>query len=114
VGTKNQFFSHELGVVQDADRLDAIGAIGIARAFTFGGSRKRPLWDPTEELPKEGMLSKEQYMNRNTNTLDHFYVKLLHLKGMMKTPSGKRRAELRHKYMEDFVDQFRKEWQGSA
>lgn len=105
----------ELAVVQDADRLDALGAIGIARAFTFGGSKNRPLHDPESDITKDSpMLTKDQYVKKNSNgaTLQHFYEKLLHLKDLIKTPSGKKLAEERHHYMEIFVEQFLEEWDG--
>lgn len=104
-----------LAVVQDADRLDAIGAIGIARAFTFGGSKNRPLHDPSCPVPSTlERLSKDQYVKRPSNgaTIQHFYEKLLLLKGLMKTESGKKLAEERHKYMEVFLEQFLAEWEG--
>ncbi|KAK3030565.1 hypothetical protein RJ639_039443 [Escallonia herrerae] len=105
--------SIEFGIVQDADRLDAIGAIGIARCFTFGGSRNRVLHNPTV-LPRSD-LSKEQYMNKDEQTtVNHFHEKLLKLKNLMKTKAGQRRAELRHKFMEDFLEEFYKEWDGKA
>ncbi|XP_027191753.1 uncharacterized protein [Cicer arietinum] len=110
-GQGNTEWSPEFGVVQDADRLDAIGAIGIARCFTFGGNKKRMLHDPAI-LPRSN-LSKEQYMNKEEQTsINHFHEKLLKLKDMMKTKAGQRRAEKRHKFMEEFVKEFYDEWNG--
>lgn len=96
--------------VQDADRLDAIGAIGIARCFTFGGARKRPLYIPNESYPElDGPPpTKKQYMTKSSSrsTIYHFFDKLLRLKDMMKTEAGKRMAESRHQRMRAFVDDF--------
>lgn len=106
-------YSPEFGVVQDADRLDAIGAIGIARCFTFGGSRNRVLHDPSIQARSD--LSKEQYVKKDEQTtVNHFHEKLLKLKDLMKTEAGKRRAMQRHKFMEEFLKQFYKEWDGKA
>ncbi|KAL6980033.1 hypothetical protein U1Q18_021684 [Sarracenia purpurea var. burkii] len=106
-------YSVEFGVVQDADRLDAIGAIGIARCFTFGGSRNNVLHDPSIEPRPD--LSKEQYVKKNKQTtVNHFHEKLLKLKDLMKTKAGQRRAERRHKFMEDFLKEFYEEWDGRA
>ncbi|XP_072963371.1 uncharacterized protein [Typha angustifolia] len=104
----------EFRIVQDADRLDAIGAIGIARCFTYGGSKSQVLHDP-EILPRQD-LSKEDYMNKNgkQTTINHFHEKLLKLKDLMKTKAGKRRAEKRHKFMQDFLAEFCEEWSGRA
>ncbi|XP_050232687.1 uncharacterized protein LOC126681241 [Mercurialis annua] len=105
--------SPEFGIVQDADRLDAIGAVGIARCFTFGGSRNRVLHDPAV-LPRLD-LSKEQYMKKEEQTtVNHFHEKLLKLKDLMKTKAGKKRAEKRHKFMEEFLKEFYEEWDGQA
>lgn len=102
-----------LAVVQDADRLDAIGAIGIARCFAFGGSKKRALYDP-ENPPQKDLLAKEKYMASSSASVNHFYEKLLLLKGMLKTEAGRKVAEERHKYMEEFLDRFFLEWDGKA
>ncbi|CAK9138150.1 unnamed protein product [Ilex paraguariensis] len=109
----NYSFPLEFGVVQDADRLDAIGAIGIARCFTFGGSRDSVLHDPT--IQPRSDLSKEQYMKKDEQTtVNHFHEKLLKLKDLMKTKAGQRRAESRHKFMEEFLKEFYDEWDGRA
>lgn len=102
--------SPELDVVQDADRLDAIGAIGIARTFTYGGHKGRSLYDPN--IPPNLKMSKEEYKNSNASTLNHFYEKLLLLKDLMNTKTGKSIAEGRHKFMEMYIEQFLGEWEG--
>jgi len=109
LGTVN-FHSHELEVVQDADRLDAIGAIGIARAFTYGGYKNRVLYDPA--IPPVENMSKEAYKNTTAPTINHFYEKLLLLKDLMKTAAGKTIAQQRHDFMLNYLDQFYKEWEG--
>jgi len=104
------FTSKEMEVVQDADRLDAIGAIGIARCFNYGGFKDRALYNP-EILPNLNM-TKAEYKASKAPTINHFYEKLLLLKDQMNTKSGKRIALDRHKYMEGFLKQFFAEWEG--
>lgn len=107
---ENKFSSKELEIVQDADRLDAIGAIGIARTFNYGGFKNRALYDPS--IAPNLNMSKEEYKNSNSPTLNHFYEKLLLLKDKMNTATGKKIALERHKYMENFLSQFYAEWEG--
>ena len=107
---ENKFSSKELKIVQDADRLDAIGAIGIARTFNYGGFKNRALYDPS--IAPNLNMSKEEYKNSNSPTLNHFYEKLLLLKDKMNTATGKKIALERHKYMENFLSQFYAEWEG--
>jgi len=102
--------SKELEIVQDADRLDALGAIGIARTFHYGGFKNRTIFDP-QIAPKLNM-SKEEYKNSEAPTLNHFYEKLLLLKDKMNTETGKKLAEQRHQFMERFLAQFYAEWDG--
>jgi uncharacterized protein len=105
-----KFKSPELDVIQDADRLDAMGAIGIARTFNYGGHKGRKIYNP--EIKSNFNITKEEYKNSDTPTLNHFYEKLLLLKDRMNTSTGKSMAEHRHKYMEQFLDEFYKEWNG--
>ena len=107
---EQKFQSPELDVIQDADRLDAIGAIGIARCFNYGGFKNRVLYDPS--IKPNMKMSKETYKKSETPTINHFYEKLLLLKNRMNTSSGKKLAEERHAYMEGYLDQFFKEWDG--
>lgn len=97
-------------VVQDADRLDALGAIGIARAFAYGGYKKRPLYDP--DIKPEMHDSFESYKKSKGSTLNHFYEKLFLLKDRMNTKSGRKLALKRHRFMEQFVEQFLADWRG--
>jgi uncharacterized protein len=107
---ENKFSSKELEIVQDADRLDAIGAIGIARTFNYGGFKNRALYNPS--IAPNLNMSKEEYKNSDAPTLNHFYEKLLLLKDKMNTATGKKIALERHKYMENFLSQFYAEWEG--
>lgn len=110
-GNKKQTFrSTELDVVQDADRLDAIGAIGIARAFNYGGFKNRSLYDPAIAPNLE--MSPEEYKASTAPTVNHFYEKLLLLKDLMNTETGRRISLERHQFMEQFLTQFQSEWSG--
>jgi uncharacterized protein len=107
---EQKFNSPELEVIQDADRLDAIGAVGIARCFNYGGFKNRPLYNP--EITPNLNQSKEAYKNSEAPTINHFYEKLLLLKDRMNTVTGRKIAADRHQYMEHFLKQFYDEWDG--
>ena len=107
---EDSFDSIELQVLKDADRLDAMGAIGVARAFHYGGYKNRALYDPSIK-PVENQ-SKEQYKTSKAPTINHFYEKLLLLKDKMNTQTGRKMAEERHAFMESFLDHFYREWEG--
>ena len=109
--TNNKPNSIELDVVQDADRLDAIGAIGIARCFNYGGFKNRKLFDPS--IKPNLKMSKEEYKNSKAPTINHFYEKLLLLSDKMNTKTGKKIAKDRHQFMTEYLDQFHAEWEGS-
>jgi uncharacterized protein len=103
--------SRELQVVQDADRLDAMGAIGIARAFNYGGFKNRLLYDPS--IPPKKYSDSSEYRNSNSPTINHFHEKLLLLKDLMNTQTGRIMAEKRHEFMLAFLRQFHAEWEGN-
>ncbi len=107
-GFANRIPSIECAIVQDADRLDAIGAIGIARAFHYGGYKNRELYNP--EIPPQEFENADEYRNSNGPTLNHFHEKLFKLKYLMNTPTAKELAETRHAFLEEFVHEFLAEW----
>jgi uncharacterized protein len=108
---RQEFRSAELDVVQDADRLDAIGAIGIARTFNYGGHKGRSIYDPG--IPPVQEMTKETYKKNTSPTINHFYEKLLLLKDRMNTRTGKELALERHRFMEQYLDRFYAEWEGT-
>jgi len=107
-----KFKSPELDVIQDADRLDAIGAVGIARCFNYGGFKNRALYDP--DIKPVLDMNKEEYKKSTAPTINHFYEKLLLLKDRMNTKTGRKLAIQRHHYMEQYLEQFYKEWAGEV
>ena len=110
-GNHNTLFdSSEFRVVQDADRLDAIGAVGISRCFNYGGFKNRSIYDP--EIPPKLDMTKEEYKSSTAPSINHFYEKLLLLKDSMHTDSGREIAIERHRFMELFLEHFFAEWQG--
>ena len=105
-----KFKSVELDIIQDADRIDAMGAIGVARTFNYGGYKGRELYNP--EIKPNLNMTKEEYKNSNAPTINHFYEKLLLLKERMNTATGKAMALHRHKFMEQYLNEFYSEWNG--
>lgn len=110
IDNASEFKSKELEVIQDADRLDALGAIGIARTFNYGGFKNRALYNP--DIKPNLNLTKDEYKKSTAPTINHFYEKLLLLKDKMNTKTGRKIAEERHNYMVDFLKQFYAEWHG--
>jgi uncharacterized protein len=110
VADDKTILSPEAKIVQDADRLDAIGAVGIARVFTYGGSKGRVIYDPT--IPPVKHESVESYLKNENPSVNHFYEKLLLLKDLMNTETGRRIAAHRHAFMESYLNEFYKEWDG--
>jgi len=110
-GGGEQFFrSPELDIIQDADRLDAIGAVGIARTFNYGGFKNREMYNPS--IPPNLNMSREEYKNSTAPSINHFYEKLLLLKDRMNTKTGRAMAEHRHNFLETFLGEFYREWEG--
>ncbi len=106
----SKFSSAEMAIVQDADRLDAIGAIGVARAFNYGGFKNRKLYDP--QIAPNMQMDKETYKKSDAPTINHFYEKLLLLKDKMNTRAGRHLAAQRHTFLEQYLEQFLAEWEG--
>lgn len=110
LNNKREGVSKEFYIVQDADRLDAIGAIGIARAFVYGGSKGRPMYDPNKKAQK--INTTKNYRKLNSSTFHHFEEKLLLLKNLMNTKTAKKIADKRNVFMEKYLEQFLDEWNG--
>jgi uncharacterized protein len=111
-GQKRDLKSIEAKIVQDADRLDAIGAIGIARVFAYGGKKGQPIYDPSLSLREE--MTIEEYRNGKSSSIHHFYEKLLKLRELMHTETAKKMAHERHEFMKVFLHQFYSEWAGQS
>ncbi len=109
-GNEKELHTIEAKIVRDADRLDAIGAIGIARTFAYGATIGNPIYDPAIQIRKK--MTEKQYRAEKSSSIHHFYEKLLKLKDLMLTEGGRQIAEARHQYMEGFLEQFFKEWNG--
>lgn len=110
LNSRKEGFSKEFYIVQDADRLDAIGAIGIARAFMYGGSKGRPIYDPTKKIQK--INTTENYRKFDSSTYHHFHEKLLLLQNLMNTKTAQKIAKKRHQFMEKYLEEFLAEWNG--
>jgi uncharacterized protein len=111
-GRKVELKTIEAKIVQDADRLDALGAIGIARTFAFGGKKGHPIYEPGLSIRDE--MTAEEYRNGQSSSIHHFYEKLFKLKDLMNTDAARSIAQQRHEYMAGFLEQFYSEWNGYA
>ncbi|KAF0826058.1 HD domain protein [Cytobacillus firmus] len=111
-GNNTRILSEEAKIVQDADRLDAIGAVGIARVFAYGGKKGQLIYDPALDIRRE--MTEDEYRNGRSSSINHFYEKLLKLKDLLNTDTAMKMAEERHELMEQFLHQFFKEWNGQA